>query len=183
MLQWVLLFCYDGAPQAHGGGLQRVASETKLARSRSISNVGMPQIHLFSELQICVGRWLSSSVDLLETAAHLKQAGNLPSHLELWATENPNVNPASRFFTKASHFWPIAGQLIQHSDDRFLHAGLACFRNLAARSRGTDEHGLLKTRSHQKTLFNPTTDSLGSSWAPFTGEQVIIIGHTPAAHL
>lgn len=101
-----------------------------------IQSDGLPQINLLSELQGCIDRWLSSSVDLLETAAHLKQAGDLPSQLELWATENPNVNPPSRLLTKASHpsmiALPIqqpysAFELLWQPDSQTTWQGQACF--------------------------------------------------------
>ena len=52
--------------------------------------------------ELCLSRWLSSSVDMLRAAAQLQQAGELPQNVQLWATENPNLNPPERFIGKAS---------------------------------------------------------------------------------
>ena len=39
---------------------------------------------------------------MLDIASKLRQAGDLPSDLLLWATENPNVNQSERLLRKAS---------------------------------------------------------------------------------
>ncbi|KAK9841276.1 hypothetical protein WJX74_003007 [Apatococcus lobatus] len=68
---------------------------------------GSHPVRQLNQILPASNRWLSSSVDLLKTAAQMKQAGDLPPDVQLWATENPNVNPVKRLVTKACCDTPL----------------------------------------------------------------------------